>query len=331
MCFISRGCFTCRCFSVLYVWAEDAQWQPLWADVRRLAELRIDQPHGKAHHFLGAIVLQKSDDAFGNLRTHNVIDGQQRLTTLQLFMDAAAAVLEEGGQDTFASQLGEFTHNPEKFVAAGQLRLKLRHSNRDRAAFAEVMDAEPPVDYGSLVHTGSLIVGAHRYFTGQVAEWLDDSASVDYAAKAAALTEVLTTGLQLVVIELLATENSQEIFETLNARGTPLSGADLIKNYVFQRLETDGVDTKKAYAEDWPFESKFWETEVSVGRYTLTRGSLFLGQWLGARVGEEISPRATFTRFKHYVEHDSGEKMSHLLPVIKAQADLLRTVDTACC
>ena len=305
-----------------YVWAEDAQWQPLWADVRRLAELRIDQPYEKAHHFLGAIVLQKSDDAFDNLKTHNVIDGQQRLTTLQLLMDATAAVLEEGEQDTLASQLGEFTHNPEKFVSAGELRLKLRHSNRDRAAFAEVMDAEPPVDYESLAHRGSLMVGAHRYFAGEVAEWLGDTSSADYGVKAGALTEVLTNGLQLVVIELLATENSQEIFETLNARGTPLSGADLIKNYVFQKLAAEGVDTKKAYAEDWPFESKFWEAEVSVGRYTLTRGSLFLGQWLGARVGDEISPRTTFTRFKHYVEHDSGQKMSDLLPVIKAQADL---------
>ena len=64
-------------------------------------------------------MLQKSDDAFDNLKTHNVIDGQQRLTTLHLLMDATAAVLEEGGQDTLASQLGEFTHNPEKFVSTG--------------------------------------------------------------------------------------------------------------------------------------------------------------------------------------------------------------------
>lgn len=304
-----------------YVWTEDAQWQPFWADVRRSAELRIASQHENAHHFLGAIVLQKTDEPFANLPVHNVIDGQQRLTTLQLLIDATAAVLEEGGQDTLASRLGDFTHNPEKFVSAAEFRLKLRHSNRDRAAFAEVMDAEPPVGYDALSHTGSLIVGAHRYFAAEVAQWLGDPADEQYARKASAFTEVLTNGLQLVVIELLATEDSQEIFETLNARGTPLSGADLIKNYVFQKLESEGVDTKRAYAEDWPFESKFWEAEVSVGRYTLTRGSLFLNQWLMARIGEEIGPRTTFNRFKHYVEHDSGQKMSDLLPVIKAQAD----------
>lgn len=323
--------FNIPLFQRPYVWTEETQWQPLWQDVRRMAELRIEVPYQQARHFLGAIVLQKSDGAFDNLKTHNVIDGQQRLTTLQLLMDATAAVLEEGGQDTLASRLDEFTHNPANFVAPGQSRLKLRHSNRDRAAFDEVMAAEPPLDHDGLKHVGSLVVGAHKYFTAEIAAWLDGDDDA-YVAKATALTEVLTNGLQIVVIELLATENSQEIFETLNARGTPLSGADLIKNYVFQKLEAEGVDTKKAYAEDWPFDSKFWETEVSVGRYTMTRGSMFLNQWLMARVGEEIGPRTTFTRFKDYLEYRSTQKMSDLLPVIKQQADLyeewtLRAVD----
>ena len=126
---------------------------------------------------------------------------------------------------------------------------------------------------------------AHRYFSGEVAEWLGTAAATTMQPRRQCSPKILTNGLQLVVIELLATENSQEIFETLNARGTPLSGADLIKNYVFQKLEAEGVDTKRAYAEDWPFESKFWEAEVSVGRYTMTRGSLFLDSGSGARVG----------------------------------------------
>ena len=125
--------------------------------------------------------------------------------------------------------------------------------------------------------------------------------------------QVLTRGLQLVVIDLQAQENSQEIFETLNARGTPLTAADLVKNFVFQRLEAEGVDTRRAYAEDWPFESKFWEAEVAVGRYNVSRSSLFLNQWLVARLGEEISPKSTFNRFKHYVDHECGQKMSELL------------------
>ena len=132
---------------------------------------------------------------------------------------------------------------------------------------------------------------------------------------------MLLDGLQLVSIELEATENSQEIFETLNARGTPLTAADLVRNFVFQRLEAEGGDTLKAYREDWPFETKFWMREVSVGRNLVSRSSLFLNQWLVARTGEEISPQSTFTRFKSYVEHEAGHKMADLLPVIKQQAE----------
>jgi hypothetical protein len=66
-------------------------------------------------------------------------------------------------------------------------------------------------------------------------------------SRAEALTQVLLNGLQLVVIQLEADEDSQEIFETLNARGTPLTAADLIKNFVFQRLDLPGHESEAAY------------------------------------------------------------------------------------
>lgn len=91
---------------------------------------------------------------------------------------------------------------------------------------------------------------------------------------------------------------------------------------MFQRLTAEGVDAGKAYVEDWPFESEFWEKEVGVGRYFVSRSSLFLNQWLVSRVGEDISPKQTFTRFKHFVEHEAGSSMADLLPVLKQQAVL---------
>nr|WP_255533088.1 DUF1524 domain-containing protein [Nocardia sp. XZ_19_231] len=184
------------------------------------------------------------------------------------------------------------------------------------------MDSDPPVSHAELAHASARITRAHAYFADAVAAWLGVYDGDDYSSRANALVGVLTSGLQLVAINLTAVENLQEIFETLNARGTPLTAADLIKNFVFQRLAAEGSDTRRAYAEDWPFDTKFWEAEVSVGRYRVSRGSLFLNQWLISRIGEEIGPQQTFTRFKAYVEHDSGQKMGVLLPTIKRQADL---------
>lgn len=304
-----------------YVWDKDEQWAPLWQDVRRLAESRLENMGSNPTHFLGAVVIQAQEPVAGALQANNIIDGQQRLTTLQLLMDSAAAILDESGSDALAAQLDLLTHNQEMFVADG-VRLKLRHTNRDQSAFDEVMDAAPPVDHEALRHAGSLIARAHDYFARAVAEWLGDTESQLFPARATTLVDVLTRGLQLVAINLGVNENSQEIFETLNARGTPLTAADLIKNFVFQRLAAEGVDTKKAYAELWPFDSKFWEAEVSVGRYPVSRSSLFFNQWLVSRVGEEIGPKSTFTRFKYFVERESGQKAADLLPVLKEQAEL---------
>lgn len=312
--------FVIPLFQRPYVWKEDEQWEPLWKDIRRIAVLRIAEPHLNATHFLGAVVIQSHESQSKRLTTWNVIDGQQRLTTLQILADATCALLAESGHAKLSGQLERLTHNDEIYIEDGDSRLKVRHLNKDRAGFDEVMSAEPPVDHADLQHSDSQVVAAHRYFSTVVEQWLGAPESEGYVDKAKELTNVLLDGLQLVSIELEASENSQEIFETLNARGTPLTAADLVRNFVFQRLEAEGGDTTKAYRDDWPFETKFWMKEVSVGRNFVSRSSLFINQWLVARTGEEVSPQATFNRFKSYVELESGHKMADLLPVIKKQA-----------
>lgn len=313
-----------------YVWDEENQWAPLWQDLRRLAEHQLKEPGVPATHFLGAVVIQASDASFGAVQAWSIIDGQQRLTTLQLVFDAAAAVCEDLGFEQLHGQLTGLTHNPGAFVGDGDVALKLRHTNRDRAAFDEVMMATPPIEYSALTHHGSLLARGHQFFVDQITAWLTEDETPGAAElRARTMTHVLTQSVQLVVIDLRADENSQEIFETLNARGTPLTAADLIKNFVFQRLAAEKVDTQHAYRELWPFETKFWEKELSVGRTLVSRSSLFLNQWLISRVGEEVGPKSTFTRFKHYVEHEAGLPMRQLLGLIKEQADRYEAWHTA--
>ncbi|MCT1607540.1 DUF262 domain-containing protein [Nesterenkonia massiliensis] len=312
--------FVIPLFQRPYVWKEVEQWEPLWKDIRRVAELRITEPHLNATHFLGAVVIQSQEAQSRRLTTWNVIDGQQRLTTVQVLADATRSLLAQADLSKLAGQLEDLTHNSEKYVEDGDSPLKLRHLNKDREPFDELLAAEAPIDYEDLAHSDAQIVAAHQYFTTVVEQWLGTQDTNDYEGKAKELTNVLLDGLQFVSIELEAAENSQEIFETLNARGTPLTAADLVRNFVFQRLDAEGADTKKAYREDWPFETKFWMREVSVGRNLVSRSSLFLNQWLVARTGEEVSPQATFNRFKSWVELESGQTMADLLPTIKHQA-----------
>lgn len=301
-----------------YVWTEDEQWAPLWADIRRITEHRLDSPTSNVSHFLGAVVTQDAEAGPVGVQEYEIVDGQQRLTTLQLILDAASAAFEEREFTALAGQLAFLTHNSTMFMGGSTPGLKLRHTNRDRAAFDEVMLADPPINYRELNHGDSLLARAHEYFASQIGAWLDNDPDMS-TARADALAMSLQASLQLVIIRLTAEEDSQEIFETLNARGTPLTAADLIKNYVFQRLRLEGTDAVDAYAR-WPFETKFWEAEVSVGRFTTTRSALFLGQWLVSQVGREISPRSTFSRFKFFTEHETKRTMSELLDLIAKQA-----------
>lgn len=313
--------FVIPLFQRPYVWKQDEQWEPLWQDIQRVTDLCLRQPHLQAQHFLGAVVIQGQTQQGNKVPAWNVVDGQQRITTLQLLMDATHSLLSAAGLKRLANQLESLTHNAEDFLPEGQSRLKLRHLNADRSAFDEVMEAETPVDHDALDHGDSLIVMAHHYFVTVVEQWLGEPGTDDFIARAEELTDVLKSGLTLVSIELTASENSQEIFETLNARGTPLTAADLVRNFVFQRIEAEGGDAQRVYTHDWPFETKFWAKEVSVGRYFVSRSSLFLNQWLVSQTGEEVSPQATFTRFKSYVEHQPDLSMTELLPLIKKQAD----------
>lgn len=70
-----------------YVWNMENQWEPLWNDLIRVAERVLVEPT-KNHqpHFLGAVVLQQVQNTVGTMQERTIIDGQQRLTTLQLFL-----------------------------------------------------------------------------------------------------------------------------------------------------------------------------------------------------------------------------------------------------
>jgi hypothetical protein len=115
----------------------------------------------------------------------------------------------------------------------------------------------------------------------------------------------LSRGFEIVVISLNTDEDSLSIFEALNAGGTPLTQADLVKNLVFQKLEPEGADIRKAYEANWrPFDESFWASEDRLGRFKLPQVSLFLNHWLVAQTGEKVRIPAIFARFKHWLKYE---------------------------
>jgi hypothetical protein len=304
-----------------YVWSKEGQWAPLWDDVQRLAERRCNfEP--QAPHFLGAVVMQQQMGSIGSLPIRTVIDGQQRLTTMQLMLSAVYEQVRLVGFESIARQVQDLVENPEHFTSHAEDRFKVWPTNRDRPAFNEVMSAVAPFEHGKLANAGTRMVAAHQFFSKSAEEWL---AGPDKEKRAHALVETISNQLQIVVIELQADEDAQEIFETLNARGTPLTAADLIKNFVFQRLDVAPSQSEKAYHDYWEaFETPFWETEIASGRVTYSRSSLFLNQWLIAQSLKDVTAKEVFGQFKRHVA-DSNEPIDALLPKIRRNAEIYRS------
>ncbi len=264
--------------------------------------------------------------ATSDLQQRTVIDGQQRLTTLQLLLDALHSEIAAVGAAMSAARLDPLIANGEAFCRQKEDRFKVWPTNRDRPAFNEVMESPTPVDSHSARVSTSRMAKAHHFFAQQCREWLHAGEPDAVVARAEAIERTARELLQIVVIDLAANENAQEIFETLNARGAVLTAADLIKNFVFQRLLEQGADVEAAYRKYWEqFETAFWEEEVNVGRVTHARSSVFLNHWLIANTGEEVVAREVFSRFKAYADYQAGRPMLDLLQEIHRAAAIYRS------
>ena len=285
-----------------YVWSQEKQWEPLWRDVERIATRILRKSTALQPHFLGAVVIQQIQNSMGDLQTRIVIDGQQRLTTLQIMLDAVHAVFQEQGFADAASRLEFLVENAKAYRRKPEDQFKILPTNRDRAAFNEVMGKVPPIAYDQLQHRDAKLVRAHRFFYEQTQEWFRQEGQESLVERADALELAISRNLQLVVIDLQVDENAQEIFETLNARGTPLTPVDLIKNFVFQRLSEEGETVESIYHDYWEcYETDFWEQEILSGRLNRPRAVVFVNHWLFSMLGEDVSSGEVFTVFKRFL------------------------------
>lgn len=205
-------------FQQPYVWNEELQWEPLWCDIERVSNTLLKSPNEATPHFIGAIVIQMQTTKVGDIPEYAVIDGQQRLTTLQILLDALHAQCVQVQALAPAARLEELVENKSAYCKHSDDRYKVWATNRDRPAFNEVMSAPSPVDYDGLEHNQERLVHAHRFFFEQSAEYIQVEGEGRLQDRANALERAVRELLQMVVIELNADENAQEIFEVQQGR-----------------------------------------------------------------------------------------------------------------
>lgn len=340
--FGSQTRHTVPLFQRPYVWSREEQWEPLWEDVLGLLD-RLERRQGDASvasHFLGTIVLEQTPNATGSLPRREVIDGQQRLTTLQILLKAAEHALAEVEGEALEEhrpivaftkrQLGLLTTN-EAFDP--QERYKVWPTNEDREPFKAVLDSEGA---GGVSGQASRMAEAYRFFREAALFYLRSSGPGGIGPRAQRFADALKDYLKLIVLDLDPSDEPQAIFETLNAHGTPLLPADLIKNWLLWEASRQKLDLNDLYEGYWrPFDSRheYWRQRVGTGHAARARVDTFLQNWLTKEITETVTAKHLYDRFLRHVaalkaaSPEGRVDVPALMAGIRRDADLYERID----
>jgi hypothetical protein len=198
-------------------------------------------------YFLGSIVLVKDDTR----ADADVIDGQQRLTTLTMLL----AVLRATTEKPFREGLTEFLYQAGNPVTGAPDQYRLRLRPRDAEFFREFVQAP-----GGLVRLSALtreLPDAQQRIRENVLLFQRELGALPVERRQR-LASYLVQRCYLVVVSTPDADSAYRIFSVLNDRGLDLSHADILKAEIVGAIEGD--EMQKAYATKWE------EAEEAIGR-----------------------------------------------------------------
>ncbi|MDO9102722.1 MAG: DUF262 domain-containing protein [Candidatus Nitrotoga sp.] len=235
-----------------YNWTEN-EWGDLWADI-----MGVIQADGEPVHYMGYLVLQSKDN-----RTFDVIEGQQRLTTLMLIILAALKnltqlIAEKSNPEVNQQRMNQIRQtyiaylDPVTLVSQTKLTL-----NRNNDIYFQ--NYLIPLDY--LLQRGCKeserrLCKALEWFAIKMNEYTKNSGG-DEGITLASLVELISDRLFFTVISVTDELNAYKVFEMLNARGIRLSSVDLLKNHLLSVLYGD-----KDYLHEMKTLEDRWEAMV---------------------------------------------------------------------
>ena len=197
-----------------YVWNRRENWEPLWEAIKHIAEKRVEKSRVRPH-FLGTVVLDQLKTPTGSLYARQIIDGQQRLTTLQIALAAIRDLCELSGQENFRKAFAKLTDNDTPLSDDPNEVFKVWPTNADRESFASVMRSRSAktIRKTSLESDDEqLIPEAYLYFSDVASDLLGSADEPDYLTRLRALYETLKDQLNLVVIDLDQNDEPRKYF-----------------------------------------------------------------------------------------------------------------------
>lgn len=225
-----------------YAWGVD-EWDDLWHDL-----VGLFGPEAEPAHYMGYLVLQSADS-----RAFDIIDGQQRMTTLSLLMLAAVSHLtdlaaSDNPNDPQLRRAGQLRNSyvgyldPVSLVPRSKLTLN-RHNDRFYQTYLVPLEQIPQRGLSASEH---LMRRGFYWFKDRISGQFPDSGEA-----VARFIDRAVDKLFFTVITVTDELNAFKVFETLNARGVRLSATDLLKNHLFSVVSRSGVgETEVAALEN---------------------------------------------------------------------------------
>lgn len=214
-----------------YSWGPD-EWDDLWQDM-----VAVVEEDAEPAHYMGYLVLQST-----NNRAFDVIDGQQRMTTMSVLilaavdhlMDLSASAGPDSENRQRADQLrSSYIGYLDPVTLISQAKLTLNRNN-DRFYQNYLVPLEQPLRKQGLNASENLLRQAFLWFKDRIKRQSDGN-----GVAVAQLVDALVDKLFFTVITVTDELNAFKVFETLNSRGVRLSTTDLLKNYLFSVVSCD--------------------------------------------------------------------------------------------
>ena len=234
-------CYSIPKYQREYTWGQ-YQWKDLYDDI-------CENDYG---YFIGSIIcIDNSSDAF-QIKELEVVDGQQRLTTLCLLLTAIYNRLKQHKDELDEDDEDELPTLRKSIICKGAsngLILCPQIQNNNQADFNVVMfengllkSAKKEKNWGN-----RKIAKCYKYFLHRLDQDIEESGD--------AVTTLLeikrkVSKAVLVKIEVGSHAEAYTLFESLNNRGTPLTAIDLMKNLILARAERSGLTCDDCF-DDW--------------------------------------------------------------------------------
>ncbi len=216
---------------VIPVYQRNYTWNPEKETARLMDDIEDLLAGNTVNHFLGIIIYLESQVS-AMFRQLQIVDGQQRLTTSFIFLLALKQIARDRKEKETVGMIDDYYLYNRHVIAEAQMRLKPAVSDDD--VFAKLV-------YGSVRDLNRKDKETSVYRNYDYIYRRLQKLNQKYS-----ILEILDTFRRIDVLEfpLSETDNAQQIFESINSTGAPLTSADLIRNYI---LMNDTDETQERY------------------------------------------------------------------------------------